>query len=437
MEYKKSLKKEISAKVDNCNSYTDEIKKLSQVLKTRINEITSIQQIEPLRNDQKQLIISELVKRGILKKFFTKKNRANNFDEIIEDIKNVIKTTLTTNDEPTDTKFKSVIWLRDDEIPSDSYSNYVLGNGNEELFAKVGLNQRSYKLWSNGNEGDYIEVYYNHLKHLKNHSFFPHNDRRFSQIMSNFMSMNSEAREYLMKRKEVWKTLYSSNNFAVKSSLEYLYAFGYTIKNIDTSNRVNLIINNKSGGWKISLDCQLKLSRNEFDDVLKQYGSFNVKEGISISIHFGEITAPSQPKRKKAVVNGVNAFYKLSENIKNSKDSISSTLNKHSALITAELGDDVIYKIFLDCMISKINTKLASYNNRSKIKTVLNLIEPKIPLLQREIERLNSADDLNKEKRIIYRIKAELSDWYDTHVLKLKTLEEKGKNDNTLNNRDL
>lgn len=434
MEYKSSLKKEIEEKIDNYYSYADDIKSL--ILKLDLAQENS-EPIE-LNIELRKKMIFSLLTNGTLNNFFSKKNLTGNFEYIIDNIKNVISK-FSGGQIKTDTnKFQTVIWLRDNEKPAETYSFYNSGNTNLSLYAKVGLNQRSYKLWSNGGrDGDYVDVYYNHLKNIKLHSFFPHNDRRFSHITSNFLSSNSEAREYLLKREEVWKSIYNVNVTINKYFIEKIFAFSYILQQIDKYNAFKLSIEIINSVLHLKLLCKIKLDKNDFKKILDKYGIINVKVGIDFHIEYGESTRFIEPSQKEGI-NGVNAFYKLKNNIESSKKLICEILKKHNSIITSNLSDDMLFQIFLDILIFKIDSNIDSYNDKAKMEKLQSIISPKIIKLNKEVDRLKKSEvDLNKEALIINRMNAQLVEWHKLVDTKISSLKVDNQKDTTLNIRDL
>lgn len=435
MEYKSTLKKEIDEKIKNFHSYSEDIKSLIEKLSLKLEGSESTE----LSNEKRKEVIRNLLDNGILNKFFSNKNVNNNFQEIIKIIEKEINKCCGELIKSDTNKFQSVIWLRDNEKPAETYSFYNSGNAIASLYAKVGLNQRSYKLWSNGNrDGDYVEVYYNHLKNIQHHSFFPHNDKRFSHITSNYLSSNSEAREYLLKREEVWKSLYNINVSVNKYLIEKMFAFGYIIGDIDEKNKIYLKIAVDKNVLSLKLICDVELEKDEFRQILNKYGTFNVKNGITLNIKFGNSFKIIEDSSDDDIDVGVNAFYKLKASIDDSKELISGELRKHNSLITSTFSDDILFQIFIDILIYKIDYKIDSFTNQVEMEGLQNLISPKITKLNKEVDRLKKSEiDLNKEALIVNRMNAQLVEWHKLIDFKLSDLKSADNEDDTLNTRDL
>jgi hypothetical protein len=444
----KTVKGIISNKIDNYRNHKQSVKGTIKALEEKQKKLSSTTEQPPeLGNDLRKEVINELLQKDILKKFFDTLHDEQSYKKILKEIEDVVKEKFS-KELPViheANKYHSVIWLRDDERPADTYSFYNSKNNDVTLYAKAGLNQRSYHLWANGNrDGDYVEVYYDHLNSMQEHSFFPHNDRRFCHITSDYLNDNSEAREYLRKREEIWKNIYNANSAINLHFIEKIFAFGYVLKTIDSTNEITLQINNTTSNFSVKLDCKIKLTKEELTKVLRKYGSFTVNDDIMFEIEFGETMAvkakASGTASKVLTTAGVDAFYKLKEKIesKESQTTISELLKKHGSLITSDLSEEMLFRIFLDILLYKIDAKIKSFSKQTDMETFQKTIQPCITKLNKEVERLKKVDlDMNHEYVIINRMNAQLIEWHKLMDARMDSTKSDEKEKAVLTSRDL
>lgn len=439
----KTVKDIIGNKIANYGKHKQSVKSTITKLEDKQKKLSSItEQKQKLDNAKRTKIINKLLQKGILKKFFD--TAENSYGEILEEIKKVVKEEFEGETIQHDAnKFHSVIWLRDNEKPADTYSFYNSKNDDITLYAKAGLNQRSYHLWANGNrDGDYVEVYYDHLNRMQTHDFMPHNDRRFCHRFSDYLdnNNNSEAREYLRKREEIWKNIYNANPNVNPHSIEKIFAFAFVLKIADTSNNIDLKIENAATNFSVKLICKINLTKEELSKVLNKYGTFIVNDGITFEIEFGETTIVKKAETQTTQASGVNAFYKLKNTIENKETQtvIGELLKQHSSLITSDFSDELLSKIFIDILLFKIKSKIDSFTQKTEIQTFQSTIQPCITKLNKEVERLkNAVLDMNSEYIVINRMNAQLIEWHKLMDDRLKNLGDDETESNILDNRDL
>jgi len=152
--------------------------------------------VEGLSAADKAQVVREFVRSGTMKSFFGQKYTAERFSGLESELADILNRSVKRDEKQH--KHSEVIWLRENEMARETYADYMLRGEDYTLFAKAGLHQRSYRLWTEGD--NYMKVYYEHLKDLGLNSFLPHNDRRFSTIHSSYLSQHPEMYKYLIPR---------------------------------------------------------------------------------------------------------------------------------------------------------------------------------------------------------------------------------------------
>ena len=276
---------------------------------------------------------------------------------------------------------------------------------------------------------------------MQEHSFFPHNDRRFCHTTSDYLHDNADAREYLRLREEVWKTIYNANVDVNPHLIEKIFAFGYVLKDADSLNKIDLQINTTATNFSLKLVCKINFSKEELSKVLTKYGSFTVNGGISFNVEIGETFAViADPISLTFGVVGVNTFYKLKDKIesKETQTAISQMLKKHSALITSDLSEEMLFRVFLDMLIYKIDLKIKGLEQRADMENFQNKIQPYITKLNQEVEWFkNTESNLNNEAIIVNRMNVQLKDWHKSMDNKMANMKNEEAEKQYLNSRPL
>ena len=435
---REKLKEQLDYYGKNYQEFVAKINKRIELLQEETRNKVSDVDTSSLSLEARKAIIEKLIYSGKLSFLFREKASEEGVGKLEELIRNAIKEFLPIIPGKIH-KHEQVAWLRENEKPYETFSYYKQGNCLYNLFVKAGLNQRSYKLWTDG-FSNYVEVYYKHMNSLKPYSFLPHNDKRFSLATSSFMNKNAELRTYLDQREKVWLSSLDRNLSWENNPIESILAFGYafsTLQDNEDENVIKLEIEKDPvTGLSIRLLCYLQLDKEEFTALLQGYeGTAASNYGFSFKIAFGkdyEIVEEGGPR-----LEGTNAFYKISECMRNSKEKIARHLRKNDTLVASELEDDQLFDLFINIL------EQVALKKRKIFWESRELMEKSRESLARKIEKLRADADslqgveLHQELDIVKAMQAQMIAWYKFLDSKLRHCLTEEDRCNRMNQRDL
>ncbi len=440
MRTRNELAAMLAGYTDNYGKFVEWIGKRIEELQTNGPESVAEVDCAELSAGERRTIAEKLVASGKLNFLFSTKPSRETQERLERVLLEAIRETLGEGRLKFGKLHKNekVAWLRENEKKLGTYSEYRLGNGYYTLYVKAGLNQRSYKLWTEGS-ANYVETYYRHMKSLKPHDFLPHNDKRFSWLTSHFLNGHADMRTYLELRERVWMSLLkrdvSWERDPIAALLAFAYAFNYK-KSVD-SNSLLLDVGKEEETVSLRLVGHVVLTKEQFAALLSRYDASAVPlSEFEVWFAVGQ-TCVVGASDDSASVKGANSFCQLLDSFNGSKETIARYMRRHHALVAVELEDEQLFRLFVELLESIVQQQFeALCDSQESMQEDFVTLASKIEKLRADSESLDNAE-LRREYRVVTAMRAQLVDWYKTIDARLRESITETERAEVLNRRDL
>ncbi len=424
--------------------------------------------VEGLSAADKAQVVREFVRSGTMKSFFGQKYTAERFSGLESELADILNRSVKRDEKQH--KHSEVIWLRENEMARETYADYMLRGEDYTLFAKAGLHQRSYRLWTEGD--NYMKVYYEHLKDLRLNSFLPHNDRRFSTIHSSYLSQHPEMYKYLILRQKAWFNLLNSCHSRESSPMEAVMAFAYvfsrktgeasvpvpvilpgiTLSSGEAAgemqvpncgqedNQIYFLLDKTADGLRLKLVIRLSLQKEEFAALVKLHDpSAIVNTGFTIHAEYGKecyLTDQPQTVAGKPVEEAFT-FFKIKECIRENKQGLTDTMRTNPALVTSDMDNGQFLQLFTDMCTHKMNLyRTRCTDSIDMLEQLHQVLGPKIEKLRKDVVNLEIAD-LRQEIQTMAMMQDELTKWHKEVAARIGELSRQEEAAEKMKTRDL